>query len=156
MVHQKIILTLFFLLFSINSHSQDVDHKTSAMLLVSLGMPKPLLRQYLVQAKDYHIPLVLRGLIDNQYPKTAKKIAVILHPKNRSEIKSGFEIDPYYFRQYKIKAVPALLIFNQDNKNHYTVIYGNIPIQQSLAIIAKKSKFSDIKNFARNILENGL
>src|SRR3990167_2880986 len=145
---KKIMLSIFLLIFSINIFAD-----TNAILFVSLGMPKPVLRQYLLQSKQYHIPLILRGLIDNQYPTTAKKIFEILHPKNGAEIKSGFEIDPLYFRQYQINAVPALVVFNPNNKNHYTIIYCNIPIQQSLALIAQKSQYLDIKNSARNILE---
>ena len=145
---KKIILSVLLFTFSVNIFADN-----NAMLFVSLGMPKPVLRQYLLQSQQYHIPLILRGLIDNQYPTTAKKIFGILHPKNGAEIKSGFEIDPLYFRQYQINAVPALVVFNPNNKNHYTIIYGNIPIQQSLALIAQKSQYLDIKNSARNILE---
>lgn len=121
------------------------------MLFVSLGMPKLALRQYLIQSQIYHIPLVLRGLLENSYPKTAETIFTLLHPKNEHEIKGGFEIDPLYFRQYHISTVPALVVYNQ---NHYTVVYGNIPIQKLLQTIAIKSQDADLKNQAQEYLEN--
>ena len=123
----------------------------NSMLFVSLGMPKLVLRQYVIQSNKYHIPLILRGFLHNNYPETAKKIYDILHPKNASEIKGGFEIDPIYFKKFQINAVPALVIQKQ---GHYTVVYGNVPISKLLVLIAQNSKNQLIKNQARNYLEN--
>ena len=141
------LVVFLFLTLANNCYAQN----SNAMLFVSLGMPKLALRQYVIQSKLYHIPLVLRGLLENSYPKTAKTIFDILHPKNSNVIKGGFEIDPLYFRKYHISTVPALVINNQNN---YTVVYGNIPIQNLLQTIATKSQDADLKNQARQYLEN--
>lgn len=150
---RKYFYLLILLAAFINSAYADIDSdkNSNAMLFVSLGMPKLALRQYVIQSKLYHIPLVLRGLLENSYPKTAKTIFDILHPKNSNVIKGGFEIDPLYFRKYHITTVPALVINNQNN---YTVVYGNIPIQNLLQTIATKSQDADLKNQARQYLEN--
>ena len=39
-----------------------VSYAAQAVLLVSLGMPDNALRAYFQQARQYHIPVVIRGL----------------------------------------------------------------------------------------------
>ena len=134
-----------------NCYAQGTIQNNHAMLFVSLGMPKLVLRQYVIQSNLYHIPIILRGFLHNNYPETAKKIYDILHPENAKEITGGFEIDPIYFRKFQINAVPALVIQKQDR---YTVVYGNVPISKLLYLIAQNSKNMLIKNQARKYLEN--
>ncbi|MCX7124234.1 MAG: type-F conjugative transfer system pilin assembly protein TrbC [Gammaproteobacteria bacterium] len=151
----KKIILFFCLCMTIvcDANAQAVIQNNNAMLFVSLSMPKLALRQYVIQSNLYHIPLILRGFLQNNYPETAKRIYSILHPKNSNAkaIPGGFEIDPLYFRKFHINAVPALVIHKQ---GHYTVVYGNIPISKMLTLIAENSKNILIKNQARNYLEN--
>lgn len=123
----------------------------NAMLFVSLGMPTLTLRQYVAESHQYHIPLVLRGLLNNNYPETAKRIFDILHPKNAKPISGGFEIDPLYFRKFQINTVPALVV--QQN-GQSSVIYGNAPIQKLIYLVETKSRHPAIKNQAAQYLEN--
>ena len=149
---QKIIFVfcLFFVILC-NANAAVIAQNNNAMLFVSLSMPKLALRQYVIQSNQYHIPLILRGFIQNSYPQTAKKIYNILHPKNSQEIVGGFEVDPLYFKKFQINAVPALVIQKQ---GHYSVVYGNAPISKLLYLIAQNSKNQLIKNQARSYLEN--
>lgn len=152
-----IVLSISFSVFSEENFSNysHAPQQKNAMLFVSLGMPKLVLRQYLIQSKELGIPLVIRGLLQNSYPVTAKRIYQILHPKNteknfQKEIKGGFEIDPVYFRKFHISVVPALVVTNGSN---YSVVYGNIPIKKLLQLISKNSKYPAIKNNAKLYLE---
>ena len=149
---QKIILAFcLFFAFICNANASGIVQNNNAMLFVSLGMPKLALRQYVIQSNQYHIPLILRGFMHNNYPETAKKIYNILHPKNSQEITGGFEVDPIYFKKFQINAVPALVI---QKEGHYSVVYGNVPISKLLYLIAQNSKNQLIKNQARSYLEN--
>lgn len=149
---KKYFFTFFLLISAINANAEtQTIQNNNAMLFVSLGMPTLALQQYVVQSHQYHIPLILRGLLNNHYPETAKRIFEILHPRNTKPITGGFEIDPLYFRKFQINAVPALVI--QEN-GQYSVIYGNAPIQKLLYLITKKSQNASIKHVAAQYLEN--
>lgn len=147
----KLIIFIFLCNSAFSVFAFEQSRKNNAMLFVSLGMPKLVLRQYLIQSKQLGIPLIIRGLLQNSYPVTAKRIYQILHPKNRFQkaIKGGFEIDPVYFKKYHIKVVPALVISSGSNSS---VVYGNIPIKKLLQVIASNSKYPAVKNAAQMIL----
>jgi len=123
-----------------------------AILFVSFSMPDLALKQYFVQAKHYHIPMVVRGLVNNSFRDTANKVFDLSKQKNIG----GIEINPVSFEKFSIKQVPALVVFhNCDSKNichkaNFDVIYGNIPIHRSLEIIAKNG---DISAQAKSILQ---
>lgn len=154
----KIIVTAFliftaFSAFGMGNYSKinNENNKKSAMLFVSLGMPKLALRQYLIQSKKLGIPLIIRGLLQNSYPVTAKRIYQILHPKNifQKPISGGFEIDPVYFRKFHVLVVPALVV-TSGKKN--SIVYGNIPILKLLTLIASNSKNTVIQKAAKSYL----
>ena len=112
--------------------SIDTSHKNyqnKCFLFVSLGMPINILSQYLVQAKQYHIPVLIRGLytqkndtttdkIVGSFDDTANRIFKILknedgNKKDISELKKsigGVSINPLLFRSFSIHVVPALVI----------------------------------------------
>lgn len=152
---KKNILKLFIFIFLCSStlsvFAYETLQKNNAILFVSLGMPKLALRQYVIQSEQLGIPLVIRGLLQNSYPSTAKRIYHILHPNNHFQkpIKGGFEIDPIYFKKFHIKVVPALVVISGA---HSSLVYGNIPIKKLLQIIASNSKYSDVKNTAKSYL----
>ena len=128
----------------------DSVNNNHAMLFVTLGMPKLVLRQYLVQSKVYGIPVVIRGLLDNSYPQTTQRIYDILHPNNKQPIKAGVEIDPTWFKQFDIKAVPALVIHDG---GQFCSVYGNAKISNLLGIIQARCNTPAIKKLASLYLE---
>src|SRR3990167_10568232 len=112
--------------------SIDTSHKNyhnKCFLFVSLGMPINTLSQYLVQAKQYHIPVLIRGLYTQKndaitdktvgsFDDTANRIFKILknedeNKKDITELKKsmgGVSINPLLFRSFSIRVVPALVI----------------------------------------------
>ena len=148
---KKLLLSVLLIAFS-NVAMCLPYNNNKAMLFVSLGMPKLVLRQYLVQSKQYAIPVVIRGLLGNSYPKTTKRIYEILHPHNKQPIKSGIEIDPIWFRQFNIKVVPALVL---NDGSQSCVIYGNLKLPKLLEIIKNNCNSEKLKHLAIHYLENG-
>ena len=119
-----------------------------ALVFVSLGMPKQLLRRTLMQAHVFHLPVVIRGLKDHSFRKT---IAVIFNlNKNAGHQKiGGVLIDPVWFRQFHIHTVPAVVVSHRGgtcdlqrtcSAQSFDVVRGNIPVQRALEIIAKQGQ----------------
>ena len=107
------------------------------LLLVSLGMPDLVLKQYFKQAALLHIPVVIRGLYPgNQANKQATQAAAgagfsenesksptltmnpqsVMHTVNRVKALTqkndlgGVAIDPLPFRLFNVQAVPTLIV----------------------------------------------
>ena len=66
-------ICLFFASTTCFANQTDMSHKNSCFLFVSLGMPINTLSQYLVQAKQYHIPVLIRGLYTQKNDTTTDK-----------------------------------------------------------------------------------
>lgn len=145
---KKIILSALLLGFSQLSISEPLNN--NAILFISLGMPKLVLRQYLLQSQVYGIPLVVRGLIDNSYVKTTKRVYELLHPKNKQAIKSGVEIDPTWFKEFHIKTVPALVLSTHQQN---CTVFGNLKIPNLLRVIRNRCHHRSIVILATQYLE---
>lgn len=130
-----------------------------AVLLVSLGMPNNTLKLYLTQAKQYHIPVVIRGLYTQKDHKNAKpfvgsfkdtvsRVQSLVKDSNTG----GVSINPLLFRAFGIKVVPALVVYNEGracldwashatgptcDKDEFDVVYGNQPIKTLLKRISE-------------------
>ena len=132
------------------------------IVFVSLSMPDKLLRQTLIAAHQYHVPVVVRGLVDNDMRKTLQCMFTIIHPKGSTRaIKGGFEINPLWFRAFNITAVPAVVAISGGGncygavpcpERHYDVIYGNISLKSALEQIAREG---EAKSVARWVLDQG-
>jgi type-F conjugative transfer system pilin assembly protein TrbC len=135
---------------------------TGVMVFVSLSMPDRLLREILISAHQYHIPVIVRGLVHNDMRATLARMFAIIHPKGTTTaIKGGFEINPLWFRAFDIKAVPAVVaIQGGDNcygnapcpSRTFDVIYGNITLHDALKEIAKHGQAALV---AKAYLEQG-
>lgn len=173
-----IIVTIISLILSAPSFASQ----NSAYLFVSLGMPDDVLSQYLIQAKQYHIPVVIRGLYTAKNDTTTDKtvgsfndtanrvFSLLKKEKMDAKIKKsmgGVSINPLLFRAFNIRAVPALVVTDQPSciqENHqktrdiycpsdsFDVVYGNIPILKQLKIVEEKSKSKQRSNLAHNLL----
>ncbi len=145
-----------------------------AVLLVSLGMPDNVLKAYFKQAKQYHIPVVIRGFYTNKqnasvdrslgsFADTAKRVKALLQDNERG----GLSINPLLFRAFGIKVVPALVIYDDlddcikatahaphktCSKDRFDVLYGNLPIKKQLKIIASKSNHPRRSEYANSLL----
>lgn len=146
-----------------------------AVLLVSLGMPDNALKAYLKQAHQYRIPLVIRGLYtdqrnesDNPYIGSFKDTAHRVKQLIQTNKVGGVSINPLLFRAFSIKAVPALVVYDdalsciqqaahapqaECDHTHYDVIVGNIPMDKQLTLIADQSLSEERANFSRHRLK---
>lgn len=117
-----------------------------AIEFVSLDMPVASLRQILADASTYNIPVVIRGLLQNNWKYTTAAIESILQPPGGTSIPGSFEIDPLWFRTFGITQVPALVVVApgstcapQDKTcvPAFDVVYGNVPVSRALSLIAQ-------------------
>lgn len=131
---------------SVDSSSMNLQSQ-GAIEFVSLGMPVELLRQTMKQASVLNIPVVVRGVLNNDFKETARVLNEVIQPQQVDQpgIKAGISINPKLFREFGITKVPALVIVGKpsqcgsaDCALDYDVVYGNIPLAQSLKIIAEK------------------
>lgn len=106
---------------------------SSVTVFVSLGMPTLVLRQIIEEAHALQIPVIVRGVLNNDFKQSAKALYAVLHPQNEPVIPGGVSIDPPLFRQYGITQVPAVVVTGEDG---FDVVYGNIPLGRAFQIIA--------------------
>lgn len=166
---KKVIITLLLCFTS-------MSFATQAVLLVSLGMPDNTLKAYLRQGKQYHIPIVIRGLYSKKqdlesamtignFKETIGRIYQLTHEDNIG----GLFIDPLPFSAFEVKVVPALVIYDDNlrclskaaspqntvcEKTHFDVIFGNLPLAKLLEIIANRSSSASRAHFAKMMLAN--
>ncbi|CAL7962392.1 conjugal transfer pilus assembly protein TrbC [Gammaproteobacteria bacterium] len=122
--------------------NEKLNTTEQAIVFVSFSMPDLSLKQIINDASRYKIPVVIRGLYKNSFRETVNKIFELVKENN----KGGIAINPRWFRDYEIKAVPAVVISSGAKSD---VVYGNILIKRSLSIIAERGETSAI---ARDIL----
>lgn len=150
---------------------------SKAVLLVSLGMPDLSLKQYIKQAHQYRIPVVIRGLYKQEdykevisgdkyigsFKDTATRIKNLIGPKGQG----GLSINPLVFRAFAIQAVPTLVVYDDSlsciresahsiykhcELSSYDVVYGNAPLTKLLNIITDKSASTDRAKYAYMLL----
>lgn len=119
---------------------------SGVMIFASLGMPDNSLKQLLAQAADFNIPVVIRGLWQNDFAQTATKVQTLITPKDGEPIMGGVEINPVWFKQFNITSVPAFVVINEDkcrgkppcNADDFDVLYGNVSIYDALDILQRE------------------
>jgi type-F conjugative transfer system pilin assembly protein TrbC len=125
--------------------SQSAQH-SHCILFVSLGMPKQLLIAYFKQAHKLGIPVVIRGLLKNDYQVTAQRLFSILYPQHQKPILGGVEIDPLWFSKYQVQVVPTLVVFRGQES---AKISGNLPISSLLNEIIRNANINAVKDSAQ-------
>lgn len=166
MKNRWILFFLIVLCFGMEFSYAESSPQNQIVLFVSLGMPDDALKAYLKQAEEYQIPVVIRGLYSDEeissadnglgsFQKTTRRIFQILKDQNQDvrKIMGGISINPLLFRQYRISVVPALVVNLEGTDCHqliekpsscqhadFDVVYGNVPIEKQLSLIAEKSK----------------
>lgn len=108
---------------------QFIDQKTpNAIIFISFSMPDLALKQLITEGKQYHIPVVIRGLYKNSFLETTHEILELVQEKNQG----GIAINPLWFREFNIQQVPAFVV---KHGSDFDVIYGNISLKQALEIL---------------------
>ncbi|WP_237759029.1 type-F conjugative transfer system pilin assembly protein TrbC [Legionella birminghamensis] len=139
---------------------QTID---GAVLFVSFSMPDALLFALADEAASYNIPVVINGLIEGDFKKTItafSKLNAKAKPKRLAF--NGVSVDPLWFEQFHITAVPALVVSKRPvscgqqllcKEQPFDVVYGNASIKNSLQLIADKGETA--AKVAQLILEKG-
>lgn len=141
---------------------QQAQAAPDAVLFVSFSMPDPLLFQLANEAARLDIPVVLNGLVDGDFKKTIEKFASLNKKAKKQHLNfQGVSIDPVWFEQFKISAVPALVVSPRPASceaqtvcanRSFDVVYGNASLKNSLELIAEKGEHAVI---VQNLLEQG-
>lgn len=108
---------------------QGGDNMPRAVYFVSLSIPTEGLLPMLADAHRYGVPATLRGLVDNDFRKTASAIFEL--SKQNKDI--GVQIDPTLYQQFGITAVPALVV---TCPGHHDVVRGSLPLKAALEKVA--------------------
>lgn len=144
-----------------------------AALLISLGMPDNVLTAYLKQGKQYHIPVVIRGLYTKKKSTTTylgsfRETALRIKTLVRSSKSGGVSINPLLFRAFNVKAVPALVVYDdpvaclqrtaqaadtQCPENTFDAVLGNLPLSQLLAFVANHTSAVSRSDFVNTLLK---
>ncbi len=99
----------------------------------------------LEDARRFGIPATIRGLVDNDFRKTAS----MMFELSKKDKQAGVQIDPTLFRQYGIKAVPALVV---TCGAEFDVIYGSLELKQALKEVQQRG---DCAGTAAQLLQAG-
>lgn len=120
------------------------DSGNGVIVFVSLGMPVLSLREIITDANRLHVPVVVRGVLNNDFKASAKVLYDVLHPPGQDPIPGGVEIDPVWFEGYGIEQVPAVVAAPSGvtctdkspcTPDQFDVVYGNVPIEEALSHI---------------------
>lgn len=158
--HQKYIEQLFNQKAAATQKG-NVKSADGAVLFVSFSMPTSLIIDLSEQAHQFHIPMVIRGLVNNDFKETLKKLVEIKNEAHKSKREFyGLAIDPIWFEQFHIKKVPALVVTKRDSKcelqkicsnQPFQAIYGNSSVKDSLRTISENK--SAVSGIAAKLLQ---
>ena len=112
------------------------NRKVEISIFVSFSMPEESLRAWVIQARQFGANIYIRGLVDNSFPKTAKKMQSVL----RESDQGGISIHPVLFREEKIEVVPTVVVRYRNRKGEARrgVIRGDIPLMECLKLVLEK------------------
>ena len=161
--HKTLIDTLMADAKSSLPDKKQAQAADGAMLFVSFSMPEPLLFALADEAAAYNIPLVINGLVDGDFKQTIDTFArLTANAKKQSMTFQGVSIDPVWFQQFHIEAVPALVVTTRPEtceaqkvcaNQTFDVVYGNAHVKKGLELIAERGESSN--KLAQHILEKG-
>ena len=141
---------------SSNKNEQVVD----TMLFVSFSMPKSLLFGLADEASRFGIPLIIKGLKEDDFKKTVDTFYKLNQKASKERLNfEGISIDPFWFQELHIEKVPALVVIKRPSTcmphtpcplQKFDVVYGNSKVVDSLKLIAQKGELRDV---AQRILD---
>jgi len=100
------------------------------LIFISFSMPENSIKAWLTQANRLHVPLILRGLVENDFLKTRTKINALL-----KEGKGAIQIDPLWYHSFDITHVPAVVVQGRDG---FDVALGDVGLEVSLKAIVNR------------------
>ncbi len=134
---------------ALSTTSPKNELNPAVYVFVSLSMPKPALMALNKEAAQLGAALVLRGLKDNSYQKTAFYLQDMIEKTGQ-----GFLIHPELFKRYEIHQVPSVVLAADTLRAEpiFDVVSGHIPIKTALLEMAQKG---ELKNEAKDWLQRG-
>ena len=108
--------------------SNQTDTKNKYLIFVSFSMPKESLKSLYFDSKNQSAILVMRGLKDLSFKKTASELQAL---------KIAIQIDPNLFKEYQVTQVPTIVSLLEHN--NFNAISGNVSFEYA------KAKLSEIK-----------
>jgi len=114
-----------------------------AVYFVSFSIPPEGLKPMLADARRFGIPATIRGLIDNDFRKTASAMFDLA----KEDKTLGVQIEPTHNQRYDIRAVPALVV---TCPGHFDIIRGSLPLADALKSVAERGECADT---ARQLME---
>lgn len=91
------------------------------LIFVSFSMPNIVISELSSQARKYGAKLILRGLHEQSFGKTAKKILEI----HKDGVK--LDINPELFKKHKIKKVPTFILIRKGEE--VSRLSGNVSLE---------------------------
>ena len=141
---------------SSNKNNQVAD----TMLFVSFSMSKSLLFGLADEASRFGIPLIIKGLKEDDFKKTVDTFYKLNQKASKERLNfEGISIDPFWFQELHIEKVPALVVIKRPSTcmphtpcplQKFDVVYGNSKVVDSLKLIAQKGELRDV---AQRILD---
>lgn len=117
------------------------------LYFLSFSVPRDGLKLMIAQASYLHVPVLVNGLINNDFHETVRVLFELI----RTENAGGVQIDPLLFERYDISAVPALVVTCEAGYDRLT---GNLRIKEALARIAEEGECRDVaRQFLAGIRE---
>lgn len=116
------------------------ESNIAVYVFVSLSMPKPALIALNREAAQLGAALVLRGLKENSYQKTALYLQEII-----AKTGQGFLIHSELFKRYEILQVPSVVLTTNSLGVDavFDVVSGHVPIKTALSKMAEKGELKD-------------
>jgi conjugal transfer pilus assembly protein TrbC len=117
-------------------------------------MPNGLIESIAKDAKRYHMPLVIRGLIENDFKQTMTRLFAI-----EKKIQVPVLIDPLWFKTFGVTRAPALVLVVEDHTckagrpcedDQFEVFYGSLAVTEKLQLLANQSTI--VSTLARSML----
>lgn len=131
---------------------KQLDQKSQPRLyvFVSYSMPNVSILNLYRDANAIGAPLLIRGLVNNNFKATARKLINIIGTKDRSAKKTSILVNPILFKKFGIKRVPAFVFVKGDISSltcktrkacnevapEYDVVYGDITLKKAVETLA--------------------
>lgn len=129
----------------INKKIDNDNHykNPSIIIFVSFSMPDNSVEAILHDAKKVGANVLIRGLLNDSFQKTFKKIAKL----NVNSGGNGVELNPVLFKELNIKSVPAVVVMSDSScltkhncqlSSQLDIVTGNISLEAALKMVRDK------------------
>lgn len=127
----------------VQKHTQRIEQTTSSntkepdytplLVFVSFSMPKASLQQWITQTRLAGGSVVIRGLVENSFKKTAEVLSPLLEKEP-----NGVLVDPTLFQKFQIQQVPAVVVQTVSGDTpEFDVLYGDVSLAYALEQLSK-------------------